>query len=288
MLLCVTENNTHTNTYMKNHFFLLCCALVCATASPAQTGMGIGTTTPDSSAVLEIASATKGLLIPRLPSATIAAIDNPAQGLLAYDTDKNLFVYNLGPDGTKNWQELSLHSRGMVMMWSGAPAALPYGWALCDGGYYDSQGNAVASTTIGAIQTPDLRGRFIAGYSGTGDYMAIGNFGGEETHTLTEAEMPSHTHSGGSHAHSGTTTSSGFHSHTVNYTGAVGKTVGRNAGGGEDGADDRALSATTEGAGSHTHSVSLSGGTHTHDNTGGGQAHENRPPYYVLAYIMKL
>jgi microcystin-dependent protein len=28
-------------------------------------------------------------------------------------------------------------------------------------------------------------------------------------------------------------------------------------------------------------------GTYTTSSTGGGQAHENRPPYYVLAYIIK-
>ena len=40
---------------------------------------------------------------------------------------------------------------------------------------------------------------------------------------------------------------------------------------------------TTSTTGSHTHSYSGS----TFD-TGGGQAHENRPPYYTLAFIMKL
>ena len=53
--------------------------------------------------------------------------------------------------------------------------------------------------------------------------------------------------------------------------------------------------------GDHTHAVSgsgsvtiASGGAHTHTvtgtigNTGSGTAHENRPPYYALCYIMKL
>lgn len=33
--------------------------------------------------------------------------------------------------------------------------------------------------------------------------------------------------------------------------------------------------------GNHTHTVSVG-------NTGDGESHENRPPYYALAYIMKL
>ena len=53
------------------------------------------------------------------------------------------------------------------------------------------------------------------------------------------------------------------------------------------------LTGTTSSSGAHTHTVTItSGGAHTHtltvDNTGGGGAHENRPPYYALAYIMKL
>ena len=44
-------------------------------------------------------------------------------------------------------------------------------------------------------------------------------------------------------------------------------------------------------AGNHTHALDMANaGEHTHtlttDNKGGGQAHENRPPYYALAFIM--
>jgi len=44
------------------------------------------------------------------------------------------------------------------------------------------------------------------------------------------------------------------------------------------------LGAYTDYAGDHTHTVSISGTT---GNTGSGTAHENRPPYYALAYIFK-
>ena len=43
---------------------------------------------------------------------------------------------------------------------------------------------------------------------------------------------------------------------------------------------------------SHSHTFTTTSVPHTHtlsiNNTGGGEAHENRPPYYTLAYIMKL
>lgn len=49
-------------------------------AANAQTG--IGTTTPDSSAKLEVASNNKGILIPRMTSAERGLISSPANGLL--------------------------------------------------------------------------------------------------------------------------------------------------------------------------------------------------------------
>jgi len=44
---------------------------------------------PDNSAILDIKSGTKGLLIPRMNTAAMAAIVNPAKGLLVLDTVKN-------------------------------------------------------------------------------------------------------------------------------------------------------------------------------------------------------
>ena len=145
------------------------------------------------------------------------------------------------------------------------------GWALCDG----------------RNGTPDLRGRFIAGRSNTintnygyvnternnTDYNAIGDFGGEAEHILTVGEMPSHNHSGS------TTSSDGNHSHGVqaptsceDYVGASqsGCTYARGS-----------TSTSTNSAGSHSHNVTVT-------PEGGDGAHENRPPYYVLAFLMKL
>ncbi|WP_437575251.1 hypothetical protein [Sorangium sp. So ce887] len=65
---------------------------------------------------------------------------------------------------------------GTIVMWSGAAATVPDGWALCDGNN----------------NTPDLRDRFIVG-AGNATYP-VGAKGGEATHTLTVNEMPSHKH----------------------------------------------------------------------------------------------
>ena len=70
-------------------------ALLLPLATRAQ-GVGIGTTTPDASAVLEVKSNAKGLLLPRLTAAQREAIVNPAAGLMVYQTDgtPGLYYYN--------------------------------------------------------------------------------------------------------------------------------------------------------------------------------------------------
>ena len=179
---------------------------------------------------------------------------------------------------------------GIIVMWSGVAAAIPSGWYLCDG----------------QNGTPDLRNRFIVG---AGSSYEVGNTGGSDSVTLTTEQMPSHLHS-----HSLSTKSSGSHSHTVSGTtetggGTESSTLHGQAIVGEDykGPAGYVLYGSNEysrynvwtmdvGASAHTHSYSgntNSTGSHTHSisgsisNAGGGQSHENRPPYYALGFIMK-
>jgi hypothetical protein len=58
--------------------------------SSAQS-IGIGTTTPQSSAVLDVSSNNKGFLLPLVSSSQRIAIANPANGLLVYDTTSQRF-----------------------------------------------------------------------------------------------------------------------------------------------------------------------------------------------------
>jgi hypothetical protein len=68
----------------------------------AQTG--IGTTTPDASAKLDISSTTKGLLAPRMTAAQKTAISLPANGLLIYQTDGVTgFYVNTGTSASPAW-----------------------------------------------------------------------------------------------------------------------------------------------------------------------------------------
>ena len=102
----------------------------------------------------------------------------------------------------------------------------------------------------GANGTPDLRGRFILG-SGQGNGLTNrtnGQTGGSEVHTLNINEIPSHTHG----------------------------ILGNNACFKNGGCDNRKSM--------DTNNPEPQGTT----ATGGGQPHNNMPPYFVLAYIMKL
>ncbi|WP_299384284.1 hypothetical protein [uncultured Lacinutrix sp.] len=61
--------------------------------------VGIGTTSPDPSSVLDISSETQGMLAPRMTTVQKLAIASPADGLLVYDTTENAFYFY----NSSNW-----------------------------------------------------------------------------------------------------------------------------------------------------------------------------------------
>ena len=57
--------------------------------------IGIGTTTPDASSILDMTSTAQGVLIPRMTSVQRDAIAAPAVGLQVYDTSTNsVWIFN--------------------------------------------------------------------------------------------------------------------------------------------------------------------------------------------------
>ncbi len=112
--------------------------------------------------------------------------------------------------------------------------------------------------TSGVLFFPNLTERFVLGVSKN---YAIGDMGGENTHTLTTNELPSHSHNiiyGSSHvsAQKVTTTSQE-----------------------KNGTSKIRTSADSDDS---------NGGYIQIDSTGAGQPHNNMPKYYVLAYIIKI
>lgn len=112
----------------------------------------------------------------------------------------------------------------------------------------------------GANGTPDLRNRFVVG---AGSTYAIGATGGADTVTLTVAQMPAHAH---------TATDAG-HAHSIQTKIGLGVQSGKS---------------TPCWVRERTVNTGLGYARITVQAAGGGAAHENRPPYYALAYIMKL
>ncbi len=68
---------------------MVCMVCMAYRVSPvlAQANAGIGTTTPNNSALLDLTSVSRGLLIPRMTHAQMNAIVSPATGLIVYDSD---------------------------------------------------------------------------------------------------------------------------------------------------------------------------------------------------------
>ncbi|PKK86436.1 MAG: hypothetical protein CVT48_01155 [Thermoplasmata archaeon HGW-Thermoplasmata-1] len=166
---------------------------------------------------------------------------------------------------------------GTILMWGGSQASIPGGWILCDGSAINRTTYARLFTAIGTVhgvgdgvttfQLPNLRDRFIVG---AGSTYSVGNTGGANNVALIVAEMPAHNH--------GTTSTAGVHTHTTsgpqygayNYDNGVTTTAEWN------------LKVTVN-------NVSTSNGDHSHtvSSQGGNVAHENRPPYFSLCYIIK-
>jgi microcystin-dependent protein len=149
------------------------------------------------------------------------------------------FTGNITEDGVEIFT-------GVIAAFNGS---CPTGWTE----YTDAQGRAI----IGAGQGDGLTNR------------TLGSTGGEEEHTLTLAEMPSHSHSmdsAGAHTHTGRVdnlVSSGSNNYRI---------VGWSHSGGIT------FSGAVASAGSHTHTI---------NNAGSDAAHNNMQPYIALTYCQK-
>ncbi len=99
---------------MRKIFVLI--VVNCILSSVNAQSIGIGTTTPNTSAALDIRSTTKGLLIPTMTQAQRNAISNPARGLLVFQSDGTAgFYYNSGTPAAPGWVVLGGSSNGWAL-----------------------------------------------------------------------------------------------------------------------------------------------------------------------------
>lgn len=181
----------------------------------------------------------------------------------------------------------------------------PAGWLFCYGQTVSrttySDLFAVLGTTYGAgngattFGLPDLRGRVVAGQDDMGGTSAnrltgvsggingdtLGGVGGLETHTLTTAQLASHTHAVDPPATA--TDSQGSHSHTIEG----GANWGSSGGWGisEDSTASSNGQLNTDASGAHTHTVNIA--SFTSGAGGSGSAHNNVQPTIILNKIIK-
>ena len=167
---------------------------------------------------------------------------------------------------------------GEIKMWAGD--TVPSKYALCDGSYFAIPQNpsdpyydlhkAIGTTfnilgnngtPAGNFALPDLRGRFIVGKGrGTGDKeFAFKSTGGASEVALTVDQMPAHKHKAFAEDDVVNISSYGTDNGPSNY-------------------QDYHEGAAGDGA----------GGLIDTSATGGNQPHNNLPPYYTLAYIIRV
>ena len=179
-------------------------------------------------------------------------------GITFYETDTGYEYLRTGGTWMRNPNYLLT---GMIVLDAGL--AIPDGFLLCDGSAvsrttYDNLFGAIG-TTYGSgdgsttFNLPNLKGKVAVGQdTGQTEFDVLGETGGVKTHTLTESEMPSHTH--------GFTNLRGLGtgSQTTGYSGIT--------------------------AGNDTSSTATPVIT---ASTGSGSSHQNLQPYIVLNYLIK-
>lgn len=212
---------------------------------------------------------------------------NPIVGTIIYETDTASYRWCTSISPSITWT--GMIPVGTVQPFAGSAA--PVGWLFCFGQTLNASTNpeyadlwAALSTTYGgtsisAFNVPDLRGRAAAGKDNMGGTTAsritsagsgivgttLGASGGTQTHTLTEAQMPSHFHTG--------TTGYGY-----NSGGSTNLVVGPNSGSYVYEIYNQVGNTTDSQR--HRHDI-------TTNTAGSGGGHQNTQPTIILNYIIK-
>ena len=153
------------------HIKLLFLSILFTSFSYAQ--VGIGTTNPDPSSMLDIQSDSQGLLAPRMDTADRNAIASPAEGLLVFDTDEDAFYYYDTTGST--WVKLltnSVERDNYVLVKSKVDLPTPSGGTITldENTYYEING----TINLG-VDSIDLNNAYVSGLDANEDILVSSN-----------------------------------------------------------------------------------------------------------------
>jgi len=105
---------------MKNNNTIICAALLLLACKTLIAQTGIGTATPDPSAILHVESTNKGVLLPQVSLQSFTdntTITNPANGLAVFNTSSLLngqgIYINMGSASAPQWQKTDLNNNSL-------------------------------------------------------------------------------------------------------------------------------------------------------------------------------
>jgi len=300
--------------FISNSLLLL---LLCVVHSNAQ--IGIGTDNPNENVILDISSQDRGILIPRISdlenvkktqySLVFNEVDRKfyffndnkwqcINSFLDYEdslvikTKKQILVENLLKANSIQANQITVQTKvqanefvgngtiplGGIIMWSGSISTIPKGFTLCDG------------DIVNGIKTPDLQGRFVVSYdSASSNYNSLNLKGGNSSLYLSSNELPYHRHFVDQDAHSH---SLRYNNHVempfnmvfndADYMVSVKATLFTKD---EDSESSYFPYSSKYKVGLFSTKINIKVND---DNQARGNPIDIRPPYYVLAYIMRV
>ena len=153
---------------------------------------------------------------------------------------------------------------GTILLWGGSTSVLPDRYLLCNGAplnttTYNKLFEAIGYIHGGSGDTfnlPDLRDRFIPG---AGNSYAVAETGGANTVTLTETQMPLHSHSLGAN--------NAPHGHPVSFNSGGANAPHGHPGGTGGGGNHNHPAGATRGGGNHNHPSGSSNNTGNHGHS---------------------
>ncbi|MFZ1675631.1 MAG: tail fiber domain-containing protein [Saprospiraceae bacterium] len=94
----------HTIKHILCSIFLIMLNTICCVGQ--SVGISGSVLTPDTSAILELSSTTKGFLMPRMTISQMTSLSTPAKGLMIFNTTLSHIFTNRGTTGAPNWQSM--------------------------------------------------------------------------------------------------------------------------------------------------------------------------------------